>query len=183
MVIQQRRYPATRRRRASHLFVVTAMSVAVATCVAPPSAPGSGSPAVARAIEVAFPFFEDLRLESLWVDDDCRFIVYGRGAFSVDPDSLLCAVADHPDPQKLDGPADRDIGRVEALLREHGLALEYVAVRFDPAGAVAKDSFFRTSPCVSYHYDPGWKNLPLRENPGDPVATAIDGDWYLLTGC
>lgn len=159
------------------------LCIAGTGCAVPPSDPVSAEAAVATAIEAAFPVLEDLRVESLWVDDDCRYIVYSRGAFSAAPGSLLCEVIDKPRPMLLDASANADIARVVASLLAGGLDLDYASVQFDAGGSVAKHSFFKPEPCLSFHYDPAWVSLPVQEDSIDPVARAIDGDWYVLEGC
>lgn len=135
--------------------------------------------------EAAFAFLEERRVQSMWNDEDCRYIVYDGRALSTTPGSLLCDVVGFPPPRPMDDESADVLDRLTELTDDGGEPLTYAAVWFDETGSVGSGSFFKVGGrCVSYEYAPDWDALPEQEDPTlDPTPVAINEDWYALVGC
>jgi hypothetical protein len=133
------------------------------------------------ALGRAFPILEELHIQGFRRDDQCEYIVNGRGAFSTAEDGANCNIFTEP-ALPFDPRATADFERVSEALDAARIGVKIVGeVGYDSSGAMRAASFdFGDTAFVgqTYIFDPAG-TYPVPTGP-DTTYTKIDALWFML---
>lgn len=144
---------------------------------------GCGQPSPSDAVddlEALFPTLARYRVTNLYRSDKCEYFVYARGAFVTDPASLDCEIdVEGPYPRvAIDAQARTDLDAIYRASEQNGAKLQNAFPEYRADGTIQRGGFGLDG-CTSYAYEPGWTELPP---PGSEVASAVNADWYSVSG-
>jgi hypothetical protein len=152
--------------------------------------------ATSARLEELFPVLVALELRVHFVDDDCEYMAYRRGAFASNVGDQWCRVFDsdgrHPGgnaalaPAAFDIDALQDLAKYKGELLRLGIAVDSLNAVFDlGTGAMSGPSRFSIDgTCGTLEYAPVWRVEDVPENfAGDSEVFRIDDHWFLVDYC
>lgn len=140
----------------------------------------SGDPPTVR-LERQFELLERLEVDIYENVDDCHYLVYARGTFSLDFENEACWVTPWGSGVLMDAEADRDFRAITDALASDGLEFEFISVARDSSGHVGPGTFAVRDACTTYSYE--GDQAPELEDGALETWEPIGRGWWLISSC
>jgi hypothetical protein len=174
-------------------LLVMALSLTLVGCSKPGLPHGAET---SQRLEQLFPTLEALQLRVYFIDHECEYMAYRRGAFSSNVGDEWCRVFDfdgrHPGgndalaPGPFDNDALQDLALYKGELAQLGIAVDSLNAVFDlVTGNISGPSRFSVAgTCGTLEYSPAWRAEDVPENfAGDSEVFRVDDQWFLVDYC